>query len=164
MVLRDEKTAVSVPEPPINRLIMNGIPEQPSELNTWIHLSSTRESGRNYPLEVAAKLGDLDHNLRQGNFSIVHLIQYLTDEPLESIYDPHDDLEDNQIGSLVYIQSKADSGIEAVYFLEFDTVMNNHPELVVLKHTPVTEDMFEAIETFIDYCKRNWFIFFFITY
>ena len=78
---------------------------------------------------------------------------------MESIYDPHDDLEDNQIGSLVYIQSKADSGIEAVYFLEFDTVMNNHPELVVLKHTPVTEDMFEAIETFIDYCKRNWFIF-----
>ena len=73
------KTDQPVQEPPINRLIMNGIPEPPaetidSELNTWIHLSSTRESGRNYPLEVAAKLGELDHNLRRGNFSIVHLI------------------------------------------------------------------------------------------
>ena len=109
--------------------------------NMWIHLSSTADSGPNYATEVVSKLQALANSLGFPKipFSEHKLIQYLTDEPLESIYDRFEDADQtescHEVESIVLFQSTSTLVCVSIHFLEFDTIMSDHASLKILKQT-----------------------------
>ena len=58
-------------------------------------------------------------------------------EPLESIYEPSDDDSEGkvEIESMLYFQQAKNATYSAIYFIEFDTRMNNRQEFRDLKVT-----------------------------